>query len=225
MKQTDIEKYVKEYTADMNPYSRYASFDFCYNYFHKTESLHKDLEKSCLALGFYLASWGMYRGSSFILQTSVRNFDQTIDLISNMPRSYWEIDVNNYSAENISIILDIYENIKESIVPYGKTHLTLVTKIMLGVFGFIPAFDDNFCNTFRYIFGRQCRFRSFNEKSLLCLKEFYEENNEVIDRLSNELGTIDFVDDSNTGINYPKAKVIDMYGWQKFWFLKEYGLI
>lgn len=44
---------------------RYTSFDYCYNYFHPTNNSKQDIEKSCLVLGFYLASWGMFRGSSF----------------------------------------------------------------------------------------------------------------------------------------------------------------
>jgi hypothetical protein len=37
---------------------------------------------SCLQIGFYLASWGMMRGSSFLLEKSVRNFSNLIIAIS-----------------------------------------------------------------------------------------------------------------------------------------------
>ncbi|EKM28037.1 hypothetical protein VCHENC02_6024, partial [Vibrio harveyi] len=37
-----------------------------------------DMEKSCLALGFYLASWGMFRGSSFMLEKSAKNFENLV---------------------------------------------------------------------------------------------------------------------------------------------------
>ena len=45
---------------------RYSSFDYCYNYFHLFHKENKlselankrNLQMSCLQIGFYLASWG-----------------------------------------------------------------------------------------------------------------------------------------------------------------------
>jgi len=37
-----------------------------------------------------------------------------------------------------------------------------------------------------------------------------------IDALSAETQTIDFKTGNPTGIHYPKAKIIDMYGWIKY---------
>jgi hypothetical protein len=45
---------------------RDRSYDHCYNYFAATKHPTRDMEKSCAILGFYLASWGMYRGSSYL---------------------------------------------------------------------------------------------------------------------------------------------------------------
>ncbi len=81
------------------------------------------------------------------------------------------------------------------------------------VFGFIPAFDNFFCNTFRNLYKGQCGFRRMNSNSLNRIKNFYEENQEVIDRLSKETFTTDFLTGSKTNINYTKAKIIDMYGF------------
>jgi hypothetical protein len=91
--------------------------------------------------------------------------------------------------------------------------LTLITKILLGVFGFIPAFDNFFCNSFRAIAEGQCGFRSVNQKSLSFIKTFYEANKTTIDRLSDETFTTDFITGRKTTLNYPKAKIIDMYGF------------
>ena len=55
----DIELVVNKFKSQLNPNDRYTSFDYCYNYFKTTKDLTKDFEKSCLMLGFYLASWGM----------------------------------------------------------------------------------------------------------------------------------------------------------------------
>ena len=192
---------------------RYASFDYCYNYFRKTKNLKEDIEKSCLVLGFYLASWGMFRGSSFLLQKSVKHFVSTIEYISSLEKSVWEIDVDNYNPDSMKTIKDIYSKIRELLVPDKNAHLTLVTKILLGVFGFVPAFDNFFCDTFRKFSDGEYGFRTLNENSLSFIKSFYEANKSLIDKLSQQTLTTDFMTGQKTKINYSKAKIIDMYGF------------
>ncbi len=213
MTKTDIEKIIKEFKIQANPNHRYTSFDYCYNYFFATYDITSDIEKSCLVLGFYLASWGMFRGSSFLLQKSVKHFEPTIRYIATLDKSVWEIDVDSYDENNIATIIKIYKDIKFRLIQKNNSDLTLVTKILLGVFGFIPAFDNYFGNTFRAISGGQCGFRSVNEKSLSFIKEFYDSNKSTIDRLSDETYTTDFITGEKTNINYPRAKIIDMYGF------------
>lgn len=68
----DIEANLKAYLGKREPRARYTSFDYCFNYFqsHREQGKLPDLlrgealQLSCLHLGFYLASWGMLRGSS-----------------------------------------------------------------------------------------------------------------------------------------------------------------
>ncbi len=60
-------------------YSRYASFDYCFNYFQefkeqgriKQLSNSSNIQHSCLQLGYYLASWGMLRRKGFLLKKRV----------------------------------------------------------------------------------------------------------------------------------------------------------
>lgn len=159
MTRTDIEATVGDFKSKTKPDERYTSFDYCYNYFSTTEGLAKDIEKSCLMLGFYLASWGMFRGSSFLLQKSVRCFEPTVRYISSLDKSVWKIDVDNYSDENIQTIIEHYDNIKECLIDNGNADLVLITKTLLGVFGFVPAFDRYFAYTFRDISDGKCGFR------------------------------------------------------------------
>lgn len=213
LKRTDIEAAVKDYLSKSNPDERYISFDYCYNYFQLTKDLNKDIEKSCLVIGFYLASWGMFRGSSFLLQKSVKHFQKTIQYIANLDNSFWNIDVPNYDDENIQKILEFYNEIKNCLIKDNNADLTLITKILLGVFGIVPAFDNYFCNAFRGIFIGQCGFSNVSVKSLTFIKDFYDANQETIDKLSAGTFTTDFETEQKTNINYPKAKIIDMYGF------------
>jgi len=69
-----IDKLINTFLKDREPTDRYASFDYCYNYFQTFKYNNKildiavsdNLQLSCLHLGFYLASWGMLRGSTFL---------------------------------------------------------------------------------------------------------------------------------------------------------------
>ena len=67
----DIGGNVKAFLDDRDPGARYASFDYCFNHFQAARESSESrasgdgdsLLLSCLQLGFYLASWGMMRGS------------------------------------------------------------------------------------------------------------------------------------------------------------------
>ncbi|MBS3107770.1 hypothetical protein J4468_02535 [Candidatus Woesearchaeota archaeon] len=193
------------------PDERYASFDYCYNYFYsfyKRNKLNeladeKNLQMSCLQLGFYLASWGMMRGSSFLLEKSVKNYINLIVSISKMNPALWKIDVNEYNADNIKLLLNCKQQIIDALGKENKSSDTLVTKIMLGVFANIPAYDQ--------YFRKSLKLHSLNKKSLLKIKAFYDENKETFD--SFKIYTFDFLTSKKTGIIYPRAKLIDMCGF------------
>ena len=124
----NIEKSIEQYMngrAKNNggkPHERYASFDYCYNYFYTFYkenripeiSNEENIQMSCLQLGFYLASWGMMRGSSFLLEKSVKHFDQLMVTISEMHPDRWEIDVDKYNDENIQLLLECKKDITKA---------------------------------------------------------------------------------------------------------------
>ena len=74
---------------------------------------------------------------------------------------------------------------------------------MLGVFANIPAYDQYVRKSFK--------LHSFNKKSLLKIKKFYEEHKETLD--SYKIHTFDFLTSQETDIIYTKAKLIDMCGF------------
>ena len=135
MKQENIKEYLDYYLSETNPTDRYTSFDYCYNYFktNSSEYILKNMEKSCLVLGFYLASWGMLRGSSFILQKSIKFYEPIIKYITELDRSYWSIDVDNYTVENINKILIVYKkfNIRLNYIIVGAVLITIAIIILL----------------------------------------------------------------------------------------------
>ena len=213
MKQDNFEEVVGKYLALVNHEHRYASFDYCYNYFLTEDDLTKDMEKSCFELAFYLASWGMFRGSSFLLQKSAKYFVKTIEYINSLERTFWKIDVDKYNEENIEKMFEIYEKLYLLVMNLESRHITLITKMMLGIFGFVPAYDDYFCKSFNELSNKRCGFTKFDNASLDIIKEFYDHNKHSIDKLASETFTYNFITGEKTKINYTKAKIIDMYGF------------
>lgn len=199
------------------PDERYASYDFCYNYFYsfyKRNKLNeladeKHIQMSCLQLGFYLASWGMMRGSSFLLEKSVRNYKNLISAISKMNPKLWEIDVDGYNEETIELLLDCKNKIVNVLGTENKPSDILITKIMLGVFSNTPAYDQ----FFKKFLKNNNKYQTFNKKSLLQLKEFYKNNKDIFDNFRKKIHTYNFLSGKNTKINYKIAKLIDMCGF------------
>ncbi len=211
----DIEEIVAGFQEKALPNHRYSSFDYCYNYFYKISNKNIDTEKSCAFLGFYLASWGMFRGSSFLLQKSYKYFMPLVDYINGLDESIWDISPIDYlTTKKQKQIINIYTDIRRLVIENFNQSKTLVTKIMLGTLGIVPAYDEYFCNTFKDINPSKSKFSVFNENSLVVLGDFYLENRTVIDRLSEKIKTKKFEDDSDY-LNYPTAKIIDMYGFAK----------
>jgi len=208
-----ITEIVNSFCAMNDPLHRYSSYDYCYNYFYKNQTtLLKDIEKSCAVIGFYIASWGMMRGSSFLLQKSYKYYKPLVEYIAQLNDRCWDIDVNDYNIES-KRVLQIYNEIKNIVIEKNHRKIVLVTKIMMGVLGITPAFDNLFCKTFKKIEPKKSRFTAFNESSLEVIYNFYCYNKDEIDTLSKKIKTIDFISEEEKYC-YKKAKIIDMYGFE-----------
>jgi hypothetical protein len=99
----------------------------------------------------------------------------------------------------------IYKHISGSLGEddeYAST--TLVTKVMLGVFGNVPALDDNFCKGFGFS-------KYFSKPLLRKISDYYQTNKEEFDRY--RIKTIDFSTGMETDRYYTRAKLIDMVGF------------
>ena len=207
----DIKDAINKYMADRKPKERYSSFDYCYNYFYdfykqdKIEELsnEKNLQISCLQLGFYLASWGMLRPSSFLIDKSAKHYEDLIEKISQMEPELWEIDVDNYNENNVYLLINRRDDIRDAFKTERNPTETLLSKIMLGVFGNVPAFDT-------YFKASGIGVKKFNDNSLFEIQNFYKSHQSDFDSLN--FKTIDF-SGNKTDNKYTVAKLIDMYGF------------
>lgn len=197
---------------------RPQSWDFCYEHFSDVDRVLSDRQASCMHLGYYLASWGMLRGSTYLFRsTNARHYLKVIDVMCDYDADLRGITPEHYGErETQKLLVSAYQDLGEALLPNGGTRRTLVTKILMGIWGVFPSVDTYFTRTFRKIeqaAGRRGGFWRFSEKTVEFVGEFYGVHKQEIDRLANAYQTVDFETGESTGRNLPAAKIIDIYGF------------
>lgn len=198
-------------------HSRYRSWIHCYKAFSENRNMidEKTVDYLALHLAFYLASWGMYRGSAFLFQKNYRVHIPVIRILQEERyNSLYAISAQDLlQEENLDLIDEISERIRKryavelpaSSKDVNNASETLVTKILLGVFGCVPAYDRRYKKAVRryHVSSGQ-----YNRNSIRSIAEFYCNNAEVFEPLRKELG--------KCGIEYPSMKLMDMAFWQAY---------
>lgn len=154
-----INRYSQCVTAD--PAHRYRSWEHCFDYFRVLKAGHQPRaaipDTACVHLAFFLASWGMYRGNAFLLQKDYTVLKPVVDILlaphyadlwrndeMTLPPAQWPARaklVMELAAEiEVALRLVNYVNSK-GVQLQAKPSKILVTKIMLGTTGCIPAYD------------------------------------------------------------------------------------
>lgn len=181
---------------------RYKSWEHCFQYFSQDiKEIDEDL--ACLHLSFYLASWGMYRGSSFLLQKDYLIHKEVVQKI--LKYKYLQnIDLNTISKidKEFKDIFILSTFIKKSSLYNHKVTDTLLTKILLGTLGCVPAYDRYFLNTLKI--KKISPSTKFSEKNLFELIELFRNEKDTFIKLQLDIKI-------KTGFNYPIMKLIDMY--------------
>ena len=207
-----IERYLDGILED--EFHRYKSWDNCYIAFQKK----KKSEIHTLQLAFFLASWGMYRGSGGLLQKNHLIHEGAVDIILHEESYKLRCDRNNeVSKENIPEILKLKrelaehyqkiefingKNIQKPITPTD----TLISKILLGTLCCCPAYDRYFLAGLK---EKKMKYNTFDINSLNVLFDFIGNNNN-----KTEIESAQKLIESKTGNYYPVMKVLDMYFWQ-----------
>ena len=140
----------------------------------------------------------MYRGSTELLKRSLKHLVPLIEAIAAAPPEMWKIDAHSYGDEQWATLRAFAAEIRTALA--DKASDILVTKIILGVFGSIPAFDTSF--------KKGSGLSTDGPGSLRRIERFYRENAEIIDRY--RVPTLDFDTNTPTPRTYTRAKVIDM---------------
>ena len=212
-----LESSVKFYdTLKKDENGRYRSWEHCYsNFINARDSKNADLDYLSLQLAFYLASWGMYRGSSFLLQ---KDYKIHIPVVKELLKEEYDplagIDCielkreeNQRLLENINVFLDeYYSNIRgevKNIKVRNQLSSTLITKILMGTLGCVPAYDRYFISGIK---KQKVASGNYNMKSIIQLVDFYEKNIVELENIRKNMKV--------NGMAYPQMKILDMAFWQ-----------
>lgn len=203
--------------ARANENGRSRSWEHCYRVFRdaRTDS-SPDCDYLSLHLAFYLASWGMYRGSSFLLQ---KDYKVLVPIVEKILKPEYDClfglactDVRNSDVwKQLEKLYDYiaeyyFRPIRDKVAGRevaSSVSPVLVTKILMGTLGCVPAYDRFFQDG---VATYKVTTREYSPKSVLKLVDFYEEHNDGLEEARRGMQVGD--------LTYPQMKLLDMGFWQ-----------
>ena len=202
--------------ARTNANGRSRSWEHCYRVFRDARTdPSPDYDYLSLHLAFYVASWGMYRGSSFLLQKDYKVLSPVVEevlkpeydcLFGVACVDLRELEVQARLTNVYDYIADYFRPIRDEVAGRevaSPVSPVLITKILMGTLGCVPAYDRFFQDGAKYL---GLEHNSYKENSLLELADFYEAYNDRLEEARRGMRTDDLV--------YPQMKLLDMGLWQ-----------
>jgi hypothetical protein len=200
-----------------NIIGRFRSWEHCYKCFYDArKNPSPDYDYLSLQLAFYLASWGMYRGSSFLLQ---EDYKVHIPVVKQLLKPQYNclLDIKCAELQKSEVCWKALEELKTFMTKYydrirksvkgaevqKEVSDTLITKILMGTLGCVPAYDRFFIDGIKKL---DVTTGDFNKESLDNLVNFYEENNMRFEETRKRFKA--------HGLQYPQMKLLDMAFWQ-----------
>jgi len=222
-----IEQAIDKYLVlmSLDPNGRFASFEHFHKAFLKAyREKNPDVVGLTLHLFAFLASWGMLRGSTFSLEKDYLFHKPIVDIL--LDKKYFhliDISAEDITEKDIDLIFDLDKRISDYYmgqffyedfdgetgtpcrINISNVSATLTTKILMGSFACVPAYDNNFVIGLRM--DKKIR-GIFNKESLKELLQFYNDNKSEIDIQVRKC-------EQQRRMRYSEMKILDMYFWEK----------
>jgi hypothetical protein len=191
------------------PHDRMFSWDHCYNFFcelpARPSKLH--MEHMALHLAFYLASYGMYRGSTALLGHDYTVLIPVVEELLRVRNGKPATLVANAASEDQAFrAWEQHEHLQQFLKKSGieqKNLSILSTKILLGTLVTTPAFDNSFKKAIKElgIGAGTCSHKNF-----LKVFVFVREHGGLFQRQVNRFHHAGFK-------HYPAMRVVDGLLW------------
>ena len=195
---------------------RSRSWEHCYRVFRDARTdTSPDCDYLSLHLAFYLASWGMYRGSSFLLQ---KDYKVLVPVVEEILKPEYdclfgvacvglrEDEVQGSLEKLYKYIAKNFQPIRNEVagreVPTPVSPV-LITKILMGTLGCVPAYDRFFQDG---VATYKVTTREYSLDSVLRLADIYEAHNDRLEEVRRGF--------EGDGLTYPQMKLLDMGFWQ-----------
>ena len=217
IKLSDVIRDLKE--SQSATYHRGKSWEHCYEFFRNYKNFRNDeelLDQAALHLGFFLASWGMLRGSSFLLQKDYKFYIPIVKiLIKPKYNRLWSFDFSRGTKEqNIDLLFSLKEELEGKIKENNKADGDdkkhemdlIITKIIMTTMGCVPSYDRYFKTGLRKKIRKE-KFINFNKKSFKNLLNLIDKDEEL-KKIYKETFFI-----KGNSIKYPQMKLLDLYFW------------
>ena len=202
--------------ARANENGRSRSWEHCYRVFRDARiDPSPDYDYLSLHLAFYLASWGMYRGSSFLLQKDYKVLTPIVEKILKPEYDclFGVACVGLRDSEVQDSLEKLYKYIAKHLQPIrnevagrevpSSVSPVLITKILMGTLGCVPAYDRFFQDG---VATYKVTTQEYSLESVRKLADFYEAHNDRLEEARRGMRTDDLI--------YPQMKVLDMGFWQ-----------
>lgn len=202
--------------ARANENGRSRSWEHCYRVFRDARTdPSPDYDYLSLHLAFYLASWGMYRGSSFLLQ---KDYKVLLPIVEKVLKPEYDClfglacadvrndDVREQLMELSGDIADDFRPIRNEVAGRevaSPVSPVLITKILMGTLGCVPAYDRFFQDG---VATYKVTTAEYSLESVRKLAKFYEAHNDRLEEARRGMQIDDLI--------YPQMKLLDMGFWQ-----------
>lgn len=218
--------------------SRPLSWDLCYGFFHQNHQQFLDgipsstsLELGALQLSSYLASFGMYRNA--VLRTLNRRLFSAI--LKTLFEAARNANIDPYaskgilSVQQLQVLIDAVKDSYQTFLcasGYPKpshSTTTLISKVLMGVMGVLPAFDICFkaaIPIFNTKAPENCRLSDkLDDATLTSLLNVAQDTN-VLSYIKTQFdGVIEVSKKDENGhitkqlVQYPPMRLLDLFFW------------
>lgn len=214
----DLSHQVQKYFDEVrnNEFSRLRAWEFIYGYtrIEDLESLisENNIEKTALHLGLYLAQFGMFRPKGNLLYQNLNYFKWLANFfifeINRKFPNFYTYKFENFSNDDFCKMFDeCVQYIAMEKKMLNPTD-TLISKIFMGIWGEVPAYDTQFIKTSKkFLVPEGFSSTKFKSRDLRDLYLYSAEK-----KLYKTFPEMKFEYESKE-YSYPLAKKIDFIFW------------
>lgn len=164
----------------------------------------------------------MLRGSSFLFrETNLLHYVRVVEVIEEYNKYLRGWDVPDYLRPEVyEHFACAWSELRSALLSEGGQGLTLVSKVMMGVWGCIPSFDTYFRATFRGLAEDRTERGAWSRagtEALRLLHEVHEQHGEEIEAVRAAYPVWSFTSGGPAARGMTSAKVLDIYGFYEGW--------